>query len=295
MITDFGKKRLGNDDFFVNTLSKESLKAYYSQIEKLKPLTKEEEKELFIKLSQTTDELDRKKIKDKIINHNLLFVVSVARTYAKKITSGDIGVEELICEGNIGLSEAIEQFKTDSDNKFISYAIWHIRKRILLFLNENLYVANISSNIMPKIKIINNLKAKMEKECGHELDYEYVINNSDIGTDRIKNSVLMAIKSSVVTKSSITEENDYLFKHNDFEVDSEEKESNEVLKKVIYSLNPISRVIICHYYGLYDYKQLTIKQMSEEYNMTTIRIKKIIEFAIRDLKKNEDLKDFFGC
>lgn len=295
MITDFGKKRISKDDFSVKSLAKESLATYYNEIEKLKPLSKDEERNLFIKLSETSDEIEIKKIKDKIINHNLLFVVSVARTYAKKITNSDFGVEDLICEGNIGLSEAIEQFKIEKDNKFISYAIWHIRRRIFTFLDENLYVTNISSNIKSKIKTVNTLKVKMEKECGYELDYEYVVNNSDIGTDRIKHSVLMAMNSSISGKLSITEENDFLFKDNDFEVGYEEKESNETLKKVIYSLNPISRVIICNYYGLYDYKQLTITQMTKEYNMCPKRIKKIIDVTIKDLKKNEDLKDFFGC
>jgi RNA polymerase primary sigma factor len=295
MITNFGKKRddYNDNDFFVKTLAEDSLSLYYKEIEGYKPLSKEEEKELFINLSNAKDELEIKAIKSKIIKHNLLFVVSVARAYSKKIVNSNFGVEELICEGNIGLTEAIETFKIDKDIKFISYAIWHIRKRIFLFLNENLHVHNITQNVRNKINIINELKLKMEKECGYELDYEYVINNSDIVRNNSKRSILMAIKTTSTSKIPITEVNDYLLQEDCFEAQYENDESDEMLKKSVNSLHPINKVLLCEFYGLYGYKQKKISKMSQEYQMPTHKIRKIIESSVKQLKENNDLVEFF--
>ena len=84
-------------------------------------LTKEEEKNLFIRMNH--GDLEAKKI---IIESNLRLVVSIAKRYK------GLGLEfsDLIQEGNIGLMEAVERFDVTKNNKFSTYATWWIRKEV---------------------------------------------------------------------------------------------------------------------------------------------------------------------
>ena len=84
-------------------------------------LTKEEEKNLFIRMNH--GDLEAKKI---IIESNLRLVVSIAKRYK------GLGLEfsDLIQEGNIGLIEAVERFDVTKNNKFSTYATWWIRKEV---------------------------------------------------------------------------------------------------------------------------------------------------------------------
>ena len=77
------------------------LATYLKEINKIPLLSNEEEVELAEKAA-TGDKL----AKNKIINANLRFVVTIAKKYLKK----GLDIEDLISEGNIGLINAIEKF-----------------------------------------------------------------------------------------------------------------------------------------------------------------------------------------
>jgi RNA polymerase primary sigma factor len=294
MIVDFGKKRAKFSDDIVNTLSKDLLEKYYSEINKYQPLSKEEERELFVELNETKDEEKIKKLKDKIVKHNLLFVVSVARTYSKRVKNYEIGVEELICEGNLGLYEAIDNFKVYKDNKFISYAVWHIRRRILLFLNTNFYFGNVSENVKTKIKEVNKLKSDFEKNNGHEIDYDYVIETSDIGSDKLKKNILMALNAQTTGKVQINEVINESIIEDDLNEQQTLDEGNSILKKAVCSLTGTNRVLLSHYFGLFNYEQLTINEMVEKYQISKNMISSRIRKSIKELKKDSNLINYFS-
>lgn len=102
---------------FTNTV-----KIYYDDLKKYKPLTKTKEKRL-LKLSRKGN----LKAKNEILESNLKFVFDIAKHY----TGRGLSISELISEGNMGLMRAIEKFDEEKDIKFISYAVWWIRQAML--------------------------------------------------------------------------------------------------------------------------------------------------------------------
>jgi RNA polymerase sigma factor (sigma-70 family) len=96
---------------------------YLKSISHFKPLSLEEEKENFLLYKTTGDE----KYRNRIIEANLKYVVTVANQYRKY----GIPIINLISEGNEGLFYAIEKFDYEKANvKIFSYATHWIRYKI---------------------------------------------------------------------------------------------------------------------------------------------------------------------
>lgn len=101
---------------------------YFNDINKLSPLSREEEHSLWEKYKKENDMSAR----DKIIKSNLKFVASVAKPY---IGMG-LSYSDLIAEGNMGLIKALDKFDYEKGYKTISYSVWWIRQNILEALKK---------------------------------------------------------------------------------------------------------------------------------------------------------------
>jgi RNA polymerase primary sigma factor len=93
---------------------------------------------------------------DELIKRNLKFVISVAKQYA----CSSAPLEELVNEGNYGLIEAAEKFEPNRGFKFISYAVWYIRKNITDYMNRYSRTIRIPIN---RITELNKLKKEIAK------------------------------------------------------------------------------------------------------------------------------------
>jgi len=99
-----------------------ALKEYRDSISKHPLLPREEEYRIATEYKKTGDE----RLKKKLINSNLRFVVKIAFEYRR---SG-FPILDLIQEGNKGLIRGIEKFEPERGYKLISYAGWHIKAYI---------------------------------------------------------------------------------------------------------------------------------------------------------------------
>jgi len=122
---------------YVNDFT-ENVQAYYKNISQNKPLTKAEEKELFLKAKNEND----MEARDKILSSNLKFVFSVAKKYKGK----GVPLEDLISEGNLGLLYAYDKFDISKDTKFITYAVWWINWYIQDFIKKRYAVMENESS-----------------------------------------------------------------------------------------------------------------------------------------------------
>ena len=105
----------------------EVLSIYLREINRIPLISHDEEYELAVKAKSG----DRK-AREKLLNANLRFVVSVA----KKFRGQGLPLSDLINEGNIGLITALDKFEPEKGYHFISYAVWWIRQSIMKALSE---------------------------------------------------------------------------------------------------------------------------------------------------------------
>ncbi len=107
----------------ITNRNSEALDKYLVEIGRAPMISIEEE----IELAQQIRKGGRvgERAKNKLVEANLRFVVSVAKQYQHQ----GLTLTDLIDEGNIGLIKAAERFDETRGFKFISYAVWWIRQK----------------------------------------------------------------------------------------------------------------------------------------------------------------------
>ena len=123
------------DKGFINRTK--TTEAYFNEIRRYPVLTQREERELLEKAKNGSGK-EAKDARDKLVNCNQRFVVSVA----KKWYDGD-NIMDVIEEGNIGLLVALDKYDLTRDERFLTYAVYWIRKYI------NNYVINKQGIVRP--------------------------------------------------------------------------------------------------------------------------------------------------
>ena len=99
----------------------ESVNMFLREARKYKPLTTEQEYDLWLQMRQGD-----KHAKDKLIRSNMLFVVTIAKNYV--VSSTDL--EDLLMAGALGITKAADAFDASLGFRFISFAKWHIEREI---------------------------------------------------------------------------------------------------------------------------------------------------------------------
>lgn len=111
---------------YVNDFST-TVKTYYDELKKYKPITRTKERELIYKAKN--GDLDAQ---NEILTSNLRFVFNIASRYK----GNGAAISDLISEGNLGMIKAIQKFDPDKNVKFISYAVWWVRNAMQEFIKR---------------------------------------------------------------------------------------------------------------------------------------------------------------
>lgn len=115
------------------------LAKYYTEICKEKILSTEQEAELFKEYHAPKTSAKRKEeVRDLVIRANLRFAFNQAKSFSK---SDPEVFEELICAANDGLLIGFEKYDPGTGYKFLSYAGWWVKQRILKEMSKMRLVA----------------------------------------------------------------------------------------------------------------------------------------------------------
>jgi RNA polymerase primary sigma factor len=111
----------------------EELARYLRAIREFPPLSRQDEHALaLVAAKEGQNSKAGKAAKQKLVRHNLAFVVAIAR----KQRRGTVRLDDLIQEGNVGLMKAVEKFDPHAGTRFSTYAVWWIRAYIGKYLKE---------------------------------------------------------------------------------------------------------------------------------------------------------------
>ena len=262
------------------------LATYLKEINKIPLLSNEEEVELAEKAA-TGDKL----AKNKIINANLRFVVTIAKKYQKK----GLDIEDLISEGNIGLINAIEKFDVSKGYRFISYAVWWIRQSILKAICEKSRPIRLPLNRANELVRIEHAKKELYStglSLNEEDEITEVANMLNMDSTHVREMINISKEMASLDSEIYGKDNSYTTMGEMLEdtryaaPDTKliEEDMNRELNDVIDTLKPNEAQVLRMRYGLDGQKPMSLKEVGEAFDLTKERIRQIEKIAIKRMR-----------
>ncbi|HKQ61983.1 MAG TPA: RNA polymerase sigma factor RpoD/SigA [Candidatus Polarisedimenticolaceae bacterium] len=248
------------------------LAQYFAEIREFPLLTKEEEKSLARQIRR-----GRKAAVRELVESNLSFVAKVAAEYR----SMGIPFEDLLNEGNVGLIEAAQRFDASKDTKFISYAIWWIRKAILKALSEQTHVVRLPYSQMKKVKEIRLAERTLRRTLGRKPDREEIGRHLSKSVSKI-DKVLQHGVHEVSLDEPIGEDHetplaDCLTDGNRITPEQRmiEAELNHGVGEAFVHLSAQQKTVITHRFGLAGEPPLTLQETGQRMGLSRERVRQI--------------------
>lgn len=258
-------------------------------------MTREDEVALFTRLRNGETHL-----KDFLITSNLSFVISVAKKYQHSVSKSTISLEDLVSEGNLGLCLAIDKYDHLSGNKFLSYAVFYIKGRILEAIKTHIKQIRIPHNKQESMQHISLLEAELEQKYGivdpailhsEAIERGYIHKNSeDYFIMHLKTDTLFELSlSSTLNKSDSdsSELGDVIENTNALHADHLllEKEKSVIFEHMLNSIPIHVRKIIEAFYGINCVEALTINEIAKNNDTTKHKIAFLIRKYINEMHK----------
>lgn len=279
-----------NSDYFERT---ETLVRYYEDIRKYDVLTNEEELELF-ELIKNGDKFEKQVAKEKLINCNQRFVVAVAKRYAT-----NDNILDLINEGNIGLMEALENFKIDKGVRFTTWAVWFIRRAINLYcinygnlvrktnLSQTYHVVSQATNKFIQTEYRQPTLEELAKLLKDEHDVDIKKLNDII--DVKFTSIDEGFNSNDDDGSNIGEMNiynNYSASFNDYEKTSNNDFNTKLISNMLLKLPKREKDVITLYFGIGYDREYELQEIAQKLGLTTERVRQLKNDVLKKLKTN---------
>ncbi|MGE4318123.1 MAG: RNA polymerase sigma factor RpoD/SigA [Deferribacterales bacterium] len=280
-------------EFVPAPISENSLKQYLNSISRYKPLTKEQEYDLGVRIQKGDEDA-----LNKLILCNLKFVVSIANRYKNT----GLPISDLINQGNLGLVEAAKRFDHTKDVKFISYAVWWIRQSIIQALAEQSGTVKLPIKQAGILYKINGAIEKLNKSLSREPSAFELAEYLKMDEADIEN-VLRVSRNYLSLEAPIKDGEDRSFIDlldsgaGDIEEDIISKTLKAALDDIVDELDERESMIISWRFGLDGEAPKTLEEIGEEMNISRERVRQLETRALAKLRKKamkNKLQDFLN-
>jgi RNA polymerase primary sigma factor len=275
-------------DYFERT---ETLTRYYEDIRKYDVMSEEKEVEMF-KLFKNGNKQEQEYARNFIINANQRFVVAMAKRFAT-----NENILDLISEGNIGLIEAMKDFDVTKGNKFITFAVWYVRRAINNYcinygnlvkktnLSKTYHIIAQATNKFIQTEYrqptLEELLEILNKE--HKADIKSIEDIIDTKISSIDEGFNSEDDDAVFGEMSLY--NSYSSSFNEYEKISNDDFNNKLISSMLGKLPEREKTIIKMVFGIGYYREYELQEIAEELGLTTERVRQIKNSVIKEIKE----------
>lgn len=263
----------------------DAVSQFLRTINKYKVLSPVEERELFKRLKEGD-----MSAREDIIKHNQRFVFAVAKTYAT-----DERVLDLVNEGNIGLMQAIDSYDYTKDNRFLSYAVWYIRRSIHAYvMNDDMFIHK--TNNTKTVYHINKIRSKFFNENGRYPTEEELIDLLNEKGVKINDAAdlydlrVNSISTNYDDEDGNAFENSQFFTSrtsikNEYEDDMDAEYKAALSGALMSVLDEREKSIIEYAFGIGHCKAYTNNEIGDELGMSAERVRQLKNSALKKMRE----------
>ena len=285
-----------------------SLSAFLGEIGRHQLLTPEQELTLGRKVQAMMPLLERppeelsdeerrlirlgERAKNQMITANLRLVVNLAKRYQGK------GLEllDLIQEGTLGLTRAVEKFDPTRGHRFSTYAYWWIRQGLNRALSTQSRTIRIPVNINEKLTKLRAAKARLFQSTGRQPGALELSRSLDIPLEEVEDllgcelrSVTVSLQGVVKSKSDPSELVDVLPSE---EIPPMERAELDERMAAVWklldhaSLTPKERTVVMLRFGLDGtHEWRTLAEVARQMNCSREYCRQVVQRSLRKLRR----------
>lgn len=225
--------------------------------------------------------------RDKLATANSRLVLFIANQYK----GGFLDFDDLVQEGQTGLLKAVDRYNYELGYKFSTYAGYWIRQAISRALSRCERVVRIPCGQLGNINKVFRARERLISQRGLEPSMQELADFTGLTREEI-NAVLTIAQSSVsLEESDEDEENSFspvdfleqqIFTHPFGDIAQSDLE--KLITKAIKLLNPREAMVICGHFGIHFGREMTLKEIGKELNLTRERVRQIQVAALNKMK-----------
>jgi RNA polymerase primary sigma factor len=282
-------KMIEND----NSVVLDGIKTYLQSISNHPRLSFEEEKELSAKALAG----DKTAI-DKLVESNLLLVVSIAKRY----NGCGLPLLDLIQEGNIGLITAAKKYDGTKGFRFSTYATYWIRQAISRALGEHGRTIRIPANMIDLLNKVKKTAGELSQTLNRSPKDEEIAAALGVEVDKVQ-AVLDIAQVSSSLDTPIDDEGETSMgdlipdtKSSTIEENLELEANHQIIESVLSTLSNREADIIRMRFGIDQDKPMTLEEVGQHYGLSRERIRQVEMKAMRKLRnplRTKILKEAF--
>lgn len=263
------------------------LDAYFKDVQKTHPLTREAEGKLALRIREGDLEA-----RNELVTSNLRFALDVAKRYQGR----GVPLGDLISAANLGLLEAAKRFDGVNGVRFITYAVWWIRRYILKALSREQHLIHLPGHMVDLLSKVYRTSRVLQQTLERTPSVDEIADQLEMPSHLVQLAILSDRDVQSLDEDPLQEGDGNLLERLDLVQDTLELDVAdrigrlEEVEHLLSGLTKREAEVVRRYFGLDGDGGVNLAEIGRALELSRERVRQIKTSALKHLRtKARDL------